>query len=167
MTWSDERVELLRKLWIDGLSASQMAAQLGGVTRNAVIGKVHRLNLPGRAKPVASTPRPRKPRSASPRRSSGRSHIQGNTPLKIHAQPAPPRIPTTQPIEDMVAPLSLNVSLFNLNDQMCKWPEGDPAADDFHFCGHRPVNGFPYCEYHSRLAYQPVDVERRRGRRTY
>ena len=51
MSWTDERVELLKKLWTDGLSASQIAAQLGGVTRNAVIGKVHRLNLSGRAKP--------------------------------------------------------------------------------------------------------------------
>ena len=64
MSWNDERVELLKKLWADGLSASQIAAELGGVTRNAVIGKVHRLGLSGRAKsPSSGIPRPRKPRS--------------------------------------------------------------------------------------------------------
>ena len=64
MSWTDERVELLKKLWADGLSASQIAGELGGITRNAVIGKVHRLGLSGRAKsPSSSAPRPRKPRS--------------------------------------------------------------------------------------------------------
>ena len=66
MGWTEERVELLKKLWADGLSASQIAAQLGGVTRNAVIGKVHRLGLSGRAKsPSSMVPRARKPRPAS------------------------------------------------------------------------------------------------------
>jgi GcrA cell cycle regulator len=65
-TWTDERVELLKKLWGDGLSASQIAGELGGITRNAVIGKVHRLGLSGRAKaPSSSMPRPRKPRPAT------------------------------------------------------------------------------------------------------
>ena len=63
MSWTDERVELLKKLWADGLSASQIANELGSVTRNAVIGKVHRLGLSGRAKsPSSSAPRQRKPR---------------------------------------------------------------------------------------------------------
>ena len=84
MSWTDERVELLKKLWSDGLSASQIATQLGGVTRNAVIGKVHRLSLSGRAKPVSSTPRQRKVRTAAPHRPSGRAYIAGNTALKLH-----------------------------------------------------------------------------------
>lgn len=159
MSWTDERVELLKKLWAEGLSASQIAAQLGGVTRNAVIGKVHRLNLSGRAKQASSTPRPRKARSASPHRPS-RSYVSGNTALKVHAQPQPRR-QTTVPIEDLVVPISLKVSLLALNDQMCKWPIGDPGAEDFHFCGHRNFNAMPYCEYHSRLAYQPASDRRR------
>jgi GcrA cell cycle regulator len=160
MSWTDERVELLKKLWTEGLSASQIAAQLGGVTRNAVIGKVHRLNLSGRAKPASSTPRPRKMRSSSPHRPS-RSYVSGNTALKVHAHPAPRRAPAPVPIEDLVVPISLRVSLLALNDQMCKWPIGDPGAEDFHFCGHRNFNGLPYCEYHSRLAYQPANDRRR------
>lgn len=163
MSWTDERVELLKKLWAEGLSASQIASQLGGVTRNAVIGKVHRLSLSGRAKPASSGPRPRKPRSPSPHRSVSRSYVSGNTALKVHAQPAPRRLPAPIPEEDVVVPISLNVSLMALNDSMCKWPIGDPGADDFHFCGHKNYNDLPYCEYHSRVAYQPVD--RRRDRR--
>ncbi|CAN5166052.1 GcrA family cell cycle regulator [soil metagenome] len=162
MSWTDERVELLKKLWTDGLSASQIAAQLGGVTRNAVIGKVHRLSLSGRAKPASSNPRPRRPRAASPHRPA-RHFIAGNTALKTHAHPAPRRLPSPVPIEDIVVPISLNVSLLALTDAMCKWPIGDPSADGFHFCGHRSWNSMPYCEYHSRVAYQPVD--RRRDRR--
>jgi GcrA cell cycle regulator len=161
MSWTDERVELLKKLWADGLSASQIAGQLGGVTRNAVIGKVHRLSLSGRAKPASSGSRPRKARPPATLRPSARSYISGNTALKIHAHPVPRRTPAPVPIEDLVVPISLNVSLLALNDQMCKWPIGDPGSEGFHFCGHRNFNSLPYCEYHSRLAYQPVNDRRR------
>ncbi len=165
MSWTDERVELLKKLWAEGLSASQIAAQLGGVTRNAVIGKVHRLSLSGRAKPASSGPRPRKPRTSSPHRAPTRSYVSGNTALKQNPNPAPRRLPAPVPIEDIVVPISLNVSLMALSDQMCKWPIGDPSTEDFHFCGHRNFNGLPYCEYHCRLAYQPAN-DRRRERKT-
>src|SRR4249920_3085398 len=107
MSWTDESVELLKKLWADGLSASQIASQLGGVTRNAVIGKVHRLNLSGRAKPASSPARPRKARPTTPHRPSGaRSFVSGNTALKIHAHPAPRRVVVQVPIEDLVVPIS-------------------------------------------------------------
>jgi GcrA cell cycle regulator len=164
MNWTDERVELLKKLWADGLSASQIASQLGGVTRNAVIGKVHRLNLSGRAKPAANPARPRKARAPTAHRPTARA-FAGNTALKIHAHPAPRRAPVQVPIEDLVVPISLNVSLLALNDTMCKWPIGDPGAEGFHFCGHRNFNNLPYCEYHSRLAYQPVNDRRRERER--
>ena len=168
MNWTDERVELLKKLWADGLSASQIAAQLGGVTRNAVIGKVHRLSLSGRAKPSSSAPRPRKARPSQPHRPAARGFTVGNTALKAHAHPAPRRLPQPVPVEDLVVPISMNISLMALNDQMCKWPYGDPGTDGFHFCGHRNFNGLPYCEYHSRVAYQPVNDRRReRDRREY
>ncbi|WP_421725261.1 GcrA family cell cycle regulator [Bauldia sp.] len=163
MSWTDDRVELLKKLWAEGLSASQIAQHLGGVTRNAVIGKVHRLNLSGRAKPASAAPRQRKARSATTSRSP-RSFVAGNTALKVHASPAPRRAPAPAPIEDLVVPISLNVSLLSLTDQMCKWPIGDPGTEGFHFCGHRNFNDLPYCEYHARLAYQPA-TERRRDRR--
>lgn len=164
MSWTDERVELLKKLWSEGLSASQIAAQLGGVTRNAVIGKVHRLSLSGRAKPATSTPRPRKVRAAAAPRPAARHYVSGNTALKTQPSPAPRRLPAPMAMEDVVVPISHKVSLLALNDSMCKWPEGDPGTENFHFCGHRNWNSLPYCEYHARLAYQPVD--RRRDRRS-
>ena len=82
MSWTDERVELLKKLWADGLSASQIAAELGGITRNAVIGKVHRLGLSGRAKsPSSAAPRPRKARSHTHMMRVSRPSMRGNTAL--------------------------------------------------------------------------------------
>jgi GcrA cell cycle regulator len=164
MNWTDERVELLKKLWGEGLSASQIAAQLGGVTRNAVIGKVHRLSLSGRAKPVSSTPPPRKVRALSPHRSAPRHYVSGNTALAPNSNPLPRRLPAPVPIENVVVPIPMNVPLLDLNEQTCRWPVGEPASDGFVFCGHKNWNSLPYCEYHSRLAYQPV--ERRRERRT-
>ncbi len=167
MNWTDERVELLKKLWADGLSASQIASQLGGVTRNAVIGKVHRLNLSGRAKPAAAQARPRKTRqttvSPAARPAQRPMPVVGNTALKVQSTPAPAprRVHAQVPLEDLVVPISLKVSLMALNDQMCKWPIGDPSAENFHFCGHRSFNSVPYCEYHARLAYQPVNDRRR------
>ncbi len=90
MNWTDERVERLKKLWSEGLSASQIAAQLGGVSRNAVIGKVHRLNLPGRAKQAAARLRPA-PSSARLRRSSARRRLPPvrSRPVRSCAPPAP------------------------------------------------------------------------------
>ena len=84
MSWTDERVELLKKLWSDGLSASQIAAELGGITRNAVIGKVHRLGLSGRAKSASSAaPRPRKARSSTHMLRIGRARSAATPRLRM------------------------------------------------------------------------------------
>src|SRR4051812_20746161 len=94
MSWTDERIELLKKLWADGLSASQIAAELGQVTRNAVIGKVHRLGLAGRAKvSTSSVARPARKAPAPAHRMAGagavmaRPTMRGNTALKVVAMP--------------------------------------------------------------------------------
>lgn len=161
MSWTDERVELLKKLWAEGLSASQIAAELGGVTRNAVIGKVHRLNLSGRAKSANSSPRPRKPRAPG----GARRHVTvGNTALKAQprAHPVARRAAIADP--DVVVPISLRASILSLTETTCKWPHGDPGTEGFNFCGHRSKEGSPYCDYHSRIAYQPI-ADRRRDRR--
>jgi GcrA cell cycle regulator len=157
MTWTDERVELLKKLWADGLSASQIAAQLGNITRNAVIGKVHRLGLSGRAKsPSSSVPRPRKPRAASMLRIS-RPSIRGNTALAlaydVELEPEP--VPY-----DNIIPLGQRRTLLELNEATCRWPIGDPGHAEFFFCGGNTVTGLPYCAYHSRVAYQPAAARR-------
>ena len=163
--WSDDRVELLTKLWGEGLSASQIAAALGGgVTRNAVIGKVHRLGLSGRAKPgAASAPRPAKPRPVGPV-----GPVADAARTLVAREPEPAARPG-QPIdlrwadEAAAIPESKRVSILELRDSMCRWPIGDPSKPDFGFCGGRAVAGLPYCGHHCRIAYQPA-AERRRLR---
>lgn len=164
--WTDERVERLKKLWNDGLSASQIAAELGGITRNAVIGKVHRLGLSGRAKaPSSSAPRQRKPRAQAPMFRSVRPVMRGNTALAAHFEAAYELEPEPEPeLIENVIPLGQRCSIVELNDEKCHWPIGDPGQPDFFFCGGKTVSSLPYCGYHCRIAYQPV-ADRRREKR--
>ena len=192
MSWTDEKVELLRQLWLDGRSASQISAALGqGLTRNAVIGKVHRLGLAGRVKssspasPGSSgTPRAAPPRRMAPRASSGAGGgggssistgsissghmVHGNTvmtmmhDIAVEAQPARVK-------EDVVVPMSLRVTIVELKEAMCRWPLGDPSSPEFRYCGSPAPGVAPYCTHHGKLAYQPVQDRRRerdRDRRT-
>lgn len=160
LTWSDDRVEQLKKLWEAGLSASQIAAELGNVTRNAVIGKVHRLGLSGRAKsPATAAPRQRKAaRPAQPMMRVARPVARGNTALaqvfEVEAEPDPVAF-------DNVVPMNQRLSLLELNEATCHWPVGDPSSPDFFFCGGNALAGLPYCAQHSRVAYQPAADRRR------
>src|SRR6202165_3256359 len=125
LTWSDDRVEQLKKLWEAGLSASQIAAELGNVTRNAVIGKVHRLGLSGRAKsPSSAAPRQRKARPAQQMMRVSRPVSRGNTALahafEVEMEPDPIAY-------DNVVPMSQRLSLLELNEATCHWPLGDPG----------------------------------------
>ena len=173
LSWTDERVELLKKLWTEGLSASQIAGRLGnGVTRNAVIGKVHRLNLSGRVQQqrVAQPRQPRKQRepSLAPRAggsmpsmpTAGSSALKPMMRAETHIRPA--AIPEPQPLRLVDLPKDGRVTILHLSDKTCKWPIGDPGSEDFCFCGHGPRDGSPYCEYHARLAYQPMQDRRNR-----
>jgi GcrA cell cycle regulator len=175
MNWTDERVERLTKLWAEGLSASQIAAQLGGVSRNAVIGKVHRLNLPGRAKSGGSATTARIPKRniASPRPSTFGSRgvttrtvtrQQGSTMLKEEVEVDANQHVAYRPASNVVVPISMRLGLTELTERTCKWPVGDPLKDDFHFCGHESPDASPYCSYHQKMAYQPVHERRRAAR---
>ncbi len=160
MSWTDERVDLLRKLWLEGLSASQIAAELShGITRNAVIGKVHRLGLSGRVKaPTAAAPRQRtrpqptrqQPRTVAP-------VTRGNVALAFR----PVEAPEPMPVEDVVIPMSEMVTIMELRESMCRWPVGDPTTPEFRFCGSRTPATGPYCGHHARIAYQPAQDRRR------
>ncbi len=157
LTWSDDRVEQLKKLWEAGLSASQIAAELGNVTRNAVIGKVHRLGLSRRAKsPPSAAPRQRKPRPAQQMMrvtvSRGNTALAHAFEVELEADPI---------AHDNVVPMSQRLSLLELSEATCHWPVGDPSSPDFFFCGGKALGGLPYCAHHSRVAYQPT-VDRRR-----
>jgi len=156
MSWTDERVELLKKLWTDGLSASQIAAELGGVTRNAVIGKVHRLGLSGRGQPTSSIKRQRRTHPSGIRRVRQMISV-GNLALKADAMAEA----ELQPRRNVVVPIPRKLSIFQLTERTCKWPIGDPGQEDFHFCGHDSLENLPYCEYHAGVAYQAPDPRRR------
>jgi GcrA cell cycle regulator len=172
MNWTDERVELLRKLWSEGLSASQIAAQLGSVTRNAVIGKVHRLKLSGRGRTTAAAPRQKKTSSAAAGGKSGSRAATvtrsittsiGATALQTQFDAEPVARYHTRPIENVVVPISRRLQLVQLSERTCKWPNGDPLTEEFSFCGNDAAEAGPYCGYHSRIAFQPAS-ERRRSR---
>ena len=157
MAWTDERVEELKKLWSEGLSASQIAKQLGGVTRNAVIGKVHRLGLSGRAtpsRPARRTVKPSRPRTTA----------ANPAPAPAAARPAPsaPVASAPAPVEPAVLPSGDFATVLTLRDSMCKWPIGDPASTAFRFCGRKTDGGHAYCTAHSDMAYQPSQKRRRR-----
>ena len=218
MSWTDERVELLKKMWSEGQSASQIAKELGGVTRNAVIGKVHRLGLSNRVggkdeeeavvAPAAAAPPPRAATPAepvaAPRAEAPAAAPQAASPRAAEpARPAPaapapqaaPQAPlsnvTTLPIRKAIVPAgqplppqpSLNeispealasvrevekrarkLTLMELTERTCKWPIGDPASDDFWFCGLPSLSGKPYCEAHVGVAFQPMSARRDRRR---
>src|SRR6201982_4145446 len=123
MTWTDERVESLKRMWGDGLSASQIAAELGGITRNAVIGKVHRLGLSGRAKsPSSSAPRVRKPRTHMMR--VPRPSMRGNTALALAFEMEPE--PEPELIENII-PIGQRRTLLELKEDTCRWAIGAAA----------------------------------------
>jgi GcrA cell cycle regulator len=174
MNWTDERVEKLKKLWSEGLSASQIAAQLGGVSRNAVIGKVHRLCLAGRAKAGGSTTtatRTKRPATSAPRAPNYAARIAtrtvtrttGATVMKEEMEIDAVEDQDVAPVSNVVVPMSRRLALTQLTDRTCKWPIGDPMKDEFHFCGNDSPDTSPYCTFHAKLAYQPSG-ERRRAR---
>lgn len=180
MAWTEERIALLKRYWDEGLSASQIAEVMGeGLSRNAVIGKAHRLGLASRPSPLktseqreqrqaeqrqgeakAAPPKAEtaavptaEPRAATPRPAPKPAPVAAAAPAPeappAVAQPAPPP-PAARPAR----PKGGKVTLLDLNDRICKWPIGHPDEADFHFCG-KPVNaGFPYCGEHCLVAYQ-------------
>ncbi|MCQ0990433.1 GcrA family cell cycle regulator [Jiella marina] len=185
MGWTDERVEMLKQLWSEGHSASQIAERLGGVSRNAVIGKVHRLKLESRAKgsgPVEAEPVAvaavaeeqivAAPRVVAPQAMPAQAAQQarpvartmGATALKVEIEPDLNEEPdAVERPSGEVVPMVRRLSLVQLTERTCKWPVGDPLSPDFHFCGDNSGEGTPYCAFHAKLAFQTV-TERRRVR---
>ncbi|TCO73921.1 GcrA family cell cycle regulator [Rhodovulum euryhalinum] len=201
MSWTEERVETLKRMWAEGQSASQIAKELGGVTRNAVIGKVHRLGLSNRAGGAAAPvkPAPVKEKSAKPEAPAVRAEppapekkpaerpAAAPSPQPVVAATAP--VPATrkpvvvpagqplppQPSANEISPETLasvrevektakRLTLMELTERTCKWPIGDPATDDFWFCGLPVQQGKPYCEAHVSVAFQPMSARRDRKR---
>jgi len=215
MSWTDERVETLKKMWGEGQSASQIAKELGGVTRNAVIGKVHRLGLSNRvvagkeavgAPPHASSLAPKAaakvfelkptnaPQASTPKATGDapapKSAVKApDAPLSVAAsivdsmapiplrksivpagQPLPPQPSANEISPETLASVrevekrAMRLTLMELTERTCKWPIGDPATDEFWFCGLTSVAGKPYCEAHVSVAFQPMSARRDRRR---
>ena len=187
MSWTDDRVEKLKKMWGEGQSASQIAKELGGVTRNAVIGKVHRLGLSNRsggggtkseskakAAPKAEA-KPKAAAKAAPKAAPApAAEARPISPARKRIIPAGQPLPP-QPSANEISPEALarvseiekkakKISLMELTERTCKWPVGDPATDDFWFCGLPVQQGKPYCEAHVGVAFQPMSSRRDRRR---
>jgi GcrA cell cycle regulator len=180
MSWTDKRVDQLKTLWKGGASASQIADALGGVTRNAVIGKAHRLRLEARPGPIHQSDDSKKPASLrrtttvrtttgahspvpdSPAITSEIAAAAAGKPQDRAAPSVPPAPPRRKIAAKPSAEMRGKVGMLDLTDKICKWPLGHPGEPDFHFCGE-PINrGFPYCRPHCAAAYQ---APRERGYR--
>ena len=166
MGWTEERVAELKKLWSEGHSASQIAKRLGSVTRNAVIGKVHRLGLSGRStpsRPVKRPPRLARPKPQTATRPAAPARAPGpQVPVVREPVVAQRASESAAVIEPKRLPNGDMVTVLTVKDSMCKWPIGDPATESFSFCGRRSSDG-PYCSEHARVAYQPQQKKVRNG----
>jgi GcrA cell cycle regulator len=155
MDWNEERTAALTKMWLEGMSASQCAHQLGGVSRNAVIGKVHRLGLDSRQAP--SRPRSLGGRPAGSSRAATavvQAHRSATTPPASKAAPRP--APIAPPANLELKPTS---SLLSLSGHACRWPIGDPGTSDFGFCGRERHGAGSYCADHSNLSLRRKRTE--------
>ncbi|HKY94918.1 MAG TPA: GcrA family cell cycle regulator [Kiloniellales bacterium] len=155
VTWTDDRIEQLRKLWDQGLSASAIGRQLG-VSKNAVVGKAHRLKLPARPSPIRKGARPPvrrmavlpKPFAMPVRRHHARpSQALAELTEKAEAPAAAAERPAAPP------PLVQPTRRVARGIKACLWPIGDPGEANFHFCGAEVVPGKSYCSEHCQRAY--------------
>ena len=140
MSWTSEKVEKLKALWSKGHTASQIAEMLGDTTRNAVIGKAHRLNLEARAPSKQSS----LPKSRENRQIIKRSPAPMSRKAKFQSILLDKNFEAENP-----------KSLEELTETTCKWPIGHPTEEKFYFCGGKPEGDFPYCKLHVLYAFQP------------
>jgi len=172
MVWTDQQIQTLKQMWGNGYSANDIAKSLGGgMTRNAVIGKAHRLKLsagvamprsaavepPSRTRGVvmASITKISK-RTATALRESPLKRM-ADTPIMQKKALAPD--PLLRPIEIMKR--SEGIPVTKAGERHCRWPIGDPRSPDFRFCGCETHEGLPYCTHHARIAYQTVSRKSR------
>ena len=196
MAWSDERVAVLKKMWLEGNSASEIAKELGNITRNAVIGKVHRLGLSNRdtnvskagvtaEKSIKGVKRGRPPKINKEPTKRGRPQkitqpkdlndttLERGKPINKSGTTERSNDSRLEVVSDLseetlndllkVEMKSKKISLMDLTERTCKWPIGDPATEEFWFCGHEAEPGKPYCKTHISIAFQPIT--QRRGRK--
>tara|TARA_B100001123_G_C15212569_1_gene987887 strand:+ start:963 stop:1460 length:498 start_codon:yes stop_codon:yes gene_type:complete len=144
MSWTQEREDKLKELWKKGFTASQIAAELGKTTRNAVIGKAHRLNLESRGTSkkttIKSAPENSNKQRAKPEKMGRKARFQALL-LDKNFEPENPK------------------TLEELTDETCRWPLGHPHEEKFYFCGRKSMEKFPYCKLHVLYAFQPKNAK--------
>jgi GcrA cell cycle regulator len=151
MEWNDERITELTRMWREGLSASQVARQLGGVSRSAVIGKVHRLGIAGRSLP------------SRPRNSGGRpANAVRASPGRALRKPVLHRAPRPAPPPTMAFEVPATATILTLVEDSCRWPIGNPDEAGFGFCGRPRLGGGSYCQGHGSMALRRRDVGMKR-----
>jgi GcrA cell cycle regulator len=161
MSWTDERIALLRTSWESGMTASQIAEALGeGVTRNAVIGKAHRLGLEARPSPVKVGEIVEDLVDGVVAAVEGVIGAAGEAIAAVVAPRAAPK----RPARPVVPAKPAKTTLLDLSEKVCKWPIGHPGETDFHFCGKPSQSSFPYCTEHCAIAYQAQLPRRDRSR---
>jgi GcrA cell cycle regulator len=141
--WNEERIEALTRMWRDGLSASQVARQLGGVSRSAVIGKVHRLGIAGRDAPSRPNALGGRPSTRIRASAGGVRRLAAARPSRAPIGPAQPRVPF-----EVVA----TASIHTLTEHGCRWPIGEPDQSGFGFCGRLRTGAGSYCAGHSPMS---------------
>ncbi|MBV8914261.1 MAG: GcrA cell cycle regulator [Acetobacteraceae bacterium] len=142
--WNDDKLLRLRRLWAEGLSTAEIGRGMG-VSKNAVVGKVHRLHLPARASPIRTCVdrKPDRPRRAPRLTLRGlQPPIPSTTSQVVRPHPAPPIWRAREPMK--------------LGAARCCWPIGHPGTPEFRFCGDANAVGYPYCPDHCALAYRPA-----------
>ena len=143
MSWTPEKEQKLKELWKKGHTASQIASMLGDTTRNAVIGKAHRLNLEARATSSRKTKSQLKTQAETPQKGGKLSRKARFKSLLLdkNFEPENPK------------------QLEELTDETCKWPIGHPPEKNFYFCRRKPMEKFPYCKLHVLYAFQPKNAK--------
>ncbi len=149
MSWTEDRVSLLKKLWGDGHTAAEIAKELGGVTRNAVIGKAHRLKLSNRVSPIQQN---KKPANKNTKRKVTEKAKSSSTSVA--------KSPEETVLRETYVPSGKLYDLTDLKPRMCRWPSGDPREEGFGFCGEHTISGIPYCAEHAKVAYQAATRNR-------
>jgi len=187
MSWTDDRVAMLKKMWKDGHSAADIAKALGkGVTRNAVIGKAHRMGLSGRPSPIkgGEEEKPTKAKKADVKKAEKKVKEKKEPKAKKADDEVKVRKATTNSsvakkaaaknnrnefekdeivlanLDAETPPEDGGVALIDLTEHMCRWPYGDPREEGFTFCGRPVYPGKPYCADHVLVAYQGLPKTR-------
>ena len=144
MSWTPERENKLKELWKKGHTASQIASIIGNTTRNAIIGKAHRLNLEARA---------------ISKKSALKAQTESNITPEVKTQKLGRKARFKALLLDKSFEQENPKKLEELTDETCRWPLGHPYEEKFYFCGRKPMEKFPYCKLHVLYAFQPKNAK--------